>query len=377
MRLRRFGCGLLIAAGASVLTLLVAEAALRLFAPQPLLHDPDAFLPDPILGARLRPGFQDLVITTEFRSTWSINEDGHRGPRAGDRGAFPTRILTLGDSFTFGYGVEEEQAWPRRLESLLSAGGAPRAEVLNLGVGGYGTWEAIRYLDREASRLRPDLVLLAFYVGNDPHDNRRWYPSVPTFPVGDPAIGTGDRVESVKRWLGSRLHLYSLVSTRADELLVRAGLRRLVYPFEVDLLRSPPPEGVNAAWEATGAAFRELAHLVQRHGFRLRIVVVPMKHQVDDEFWERLTSRYASLAGAREVRALDRDRPQRIVEDLMMKEGLEWIDLLEGLRKASRSDPILPVRLYWPRDQHWTPEGHEAAARLIFGRLELEGLVPG
>ncbi len=376
MRLRGCLYGCMLAAGGAVTALLAGEALLRMVLPQPVLIDPDAFLPDPVLGVRLMPGFEATVATTEYRSTWVINEDGHRGPRAGERGPAAMRIVALGDSFTFGYGVEEEEAWPRRLEALVNAGTRDAVEVVNLGVGGYGTREEVRYLEREMGRLTPDLVLVAFYVGNDPLDNLRWSPDAargegPT----DPTRGEPDRIEMWKRWFGARSHLYSFVSIRADELLVTLGVRRLVYPFEVDILRTPPPAGVNAAWRATRGALEELARVTAEASIPVRVLIVPMKHQVDDGFWVRLTARYERLAGARAVRALDRERPQRILEDMLLDLGLEWFDLLEGLRREARRDAIVPTPLYWPRDQHWTPEGHATAARLIADRLALEGLI--
>lgn len=371
---RRLGCGLLLAVCATAVALVLGEIGVRFFVPQPLLRDPDAFVPDARLGARLKPGFEDTVVTTEFTSTWSINDDGHRGPRAGPKQADRLRIVAVGDSFTFGYGVEEEQAWPRRLETLLAAGGGDGPEVVNLGVGGYGTWEEARLLEQERGRLAPDLALVAFYVGNDPLDNRRWYPPVPVAVPGGSPIPTAmpDATERLKRWLGGRLHLYNLLATRGDELLVRTGLRHLTYPFEIDVLRAPPPESVVAAWEATGAGFRLLTHL-QDAGLAIRVVLIPMKHQVDDAFWQRLTAQYERIAGARAVRALDRTRPQRIVEDLLLDANLDAFDLLAGLREAAQQSE---EPLYWARDQHWTAAGHEAAARLIAARLRSEGLIP-
>lgn len=376
-RLRALGCGLLLAAGATAAGLVLAEIGVRIFVPQVLLHDPDAFVPDARLGARLKPGFTDTVVTTEFSSTWSINEDGYRGPRAGARadGESRLRIVALGDSFTFGYGVEEEQAWPRRLEALLNAGeGAPRVEVVNLGVGGYGTWEEARYLEKEREHLAPGLALVAFYVGNDPLDNRRWYPPVPVADPGGAPVPTvvPDTTERLKRWLGGRVQLYNLLATRGDELLVKTGMRRLVYPFELDILRSPPPEPVAAAWEATQAAFASLTYL-QEAGVPIRVVLIPMKHQVDDAFWQRLTAQYERLAGAAALPGLDRERPQRIAEALLLDAKIDSYDLLPGLREEARSSP---EPLYWSRDQHWTAAGHEAAARLIAARLRSEELVP-
>ena len=54
---------------------------------------------------------------------------------AGSHGGAAFRILCLGDSHTYGWGVKRREAWPAQLEALLDPPGAPaRFEVLNLGV---------------------------------------------------------------------------------------------------------------------------------------------------------------------------------------------------------------------------------------------------
>lgn len=362
MRGRSVGCGLGLLVAASTLGLLIAELGLRLFLPQPLLHDPDAFLPDPVLGARLKPGFSDKVVTTEFSSMWVVNADGYRGPRAGERGLRARRVVALGDSFTFGYGVEESETWPRRLEAILDEGPNQDGgvEVVNLGVGGYGTWQEALYLERIWEPLRPDLAIVALYVGNDPEDNARAAArsvarSAPGIAAGAPAGSEG-----LKRWLGSRLHVYSLISTRGDQLLVRAGLRRLVHPFEMEILMRQPPGSVQRAWEATREALARLAGFSAAHELKMMVVLVPMKHQISDAVWDRVVSQYARGADALE---LDREGPQRILSTMCAEAGLRCLDLMAGLREAASQHPEAP--LYWPRDQHWTASGHEAAARII------------
>jgi lysophospholipase L1-like esterase len=73
------------------------------------------------------------------------------------------RIAVLGDSFTFGYGVEGDAVWPAVLERLMS----PGVEVLNFGVGGYSTQDEAALLEHKALAFDPDLVLVG-YTLNDP-----------------------------------------------------------------------------------------------------------------------------------------------------------------------------------------------------------------
>jgi lysophospholipase L1-like esterase len=80
------------------------------------------------------------------------------------------RIAAIGDSFTFGYGVNQGEDFPAQLEQLLnsheSAGGR-RFDVLNFGVGGYSTVDEEAVLREKALPLKPDLVVLAYCL-NDP-----------------------------------------------------------------------------------------------------------------------------------------------------------------------------------------------------------------
>lgn len=66
------------------------------------------------------------------------------------------RILVLGDSATYGVGVELPEAWPLQLQAAL-----PGATVINHGVPGYTTFQAMGWLEREGLALEPDLVILA------------------------------------------------------------------------------------------------------------------------------------------------------------------------------------------------------------------------
>lgn len=377
MTLRRLRQHLTLAAAGAAMAVILAEVGLRLFYPQALLHDPDAFMPDPDLEARLKPGFTDRVVTTEFASTWRINEDGYRGPRAGERGPAAFRIAALGDSFTFGYGVEEEDAWPRRLEATLDEGRSPsaRVEVANLGVGGYGTFHEVAWLERVEQKVRPDLAVVEFYVGNDPADNARFAQrgaqrnGVAVSTELDPGAG---RVETIKRWMGSRLHLFALVSSRADELLVRLGARRLVYPFEMEVLLKRPPPVVDIAWRATDDALRRLAELSRRRGLKILVAVIPMRHQVSEMAWQRLLRHYGGPSAAP---GFDRDGPQGIVRALCEREGLPLFDLMAGFREEAARLGVDGREFYWSRDQHFNGRGHALAARLIAERLTRDGWI--
>jgi lysophospholipase L1-like esterase len=88
--------------------------------------------------------------------------------RRGDRGGGESfRILCLGDSHTYGLGVERSEAWPARLQELLDAAGGPRRfEVTNLGIPGSNSAQLLAALPANLARYAPDLLIVAT-GGND------------------------------------------------------------------------------------------------------------------------------------------------------------------------------------------------------------------
>ncbi len=83
------------------------------------------------------------------------------------------RIAAIGDSFTFGYKVNVEEAYPAQMERILNASASQdiHYEVLNYGVLGYNIHEYAAVLEHKALALEPDWVSIG-YVFNDPQPAR-------------------------------------------------------------------------------------------------------------------------------------------------------------------------------------------------------------
>ncbi len=109
----------------------------------------------------LSVNFQGVPVRT--------NSCGMRGREiALDKPEKVYRIAFLGDSFTFGWGVEEEEAFPWVVERLLrvNAQDGISVEILNLGVPGYSTFQQVALFEEKGLDFQPDAVVL-FFIDND------------------------------------------------------------------------------------------------------------------------------------------------------------------------------------------------------------------
>ena len=161
-------------ASSSFLVAFVAiEICLRAFG----VSFPSFYKVDQIRGYQLRANTQGLW-KREGNGNVSINSSGFRGPeftKTKPKSTF--RIAVLGDSFTESLQVNHDQTWIKLLENQLLKDQCldpklyENLEVMNFGVGGYGTGQALLTWEHHAIDFSPNMVLLAFYPGNDFEDN--------------------------------------------------------------------------------------------------------------------------------------------------------------------------------------------------------------
>lgn len=145
-----------------------------------VIHRPSGI---PGLVYELNPGSTRRVpVIKQAPMTIEINQHGMRGKAV--LRAKPTgwsRIAVLGDSTTFGYGVEASETYSAVLETLIRSKGQ-RCEVLNFGVTGYNTRDEAIQLEHRVMAFEPDMLILGYNL-NDPdtdhHTNGRVFFAAP------------------------------------------------------------------------------------------------------------------------------------------------------------------------------------------------------
>ncbi|HKY32786.1 MAG TPA: SGNH/GDSL hydrolase family protein [Candidatus Polarisedimenticolia bacterium] len=322
-----------LAMGAAVTALffLLLEGILRLsgLVPTQALRSPDGETLASIPGL-FEPG-QDFVdrIRPELPYRIRINSQGFRGRElAARKQPGTTRILCLGDSYTFGHHVEDGEAFPARLQESLRSSGIS-AEVINAGANGFTIVDELDFLRGKGLALQPDVVVLVFSQ-NDLRDLLRPQPMIEA--MRDHAALKSKPVLGPLLMVLQRTALFNGMQRGAAWLRVRR-LRR----------EAPVPLDEARLWRTYEAALGEVAALVKGAGGRLLVASWPSAEQ--------------AAAGA--------SPPAAALAALCGRLGVAFVDLLPAMLAPGARGPLYLV----PLDGHPSPEGHRAAAKALASRL--------
>ncbi|MBN1493524.1 MAG: hypothetical protein JW938_05195 [Candidatus Omnitrophica bacterium] len=112
----------------------------------------------------LKPNTEFVFSNPEFKTAYTTNSLGLRDDEAS---LHKPEIICLGDSYTMGWGVEQDETFAQRLEQMSNK------KVLNAGISSYGTVREMKLLNRlDTSNLE---YLIIQYDGNDYNENNTFY----------------------------------------------------------------------------------------------------------------------------------------------------------------------------------------------------------
>lgn len=169
-RARKLTFGLVLFGFCVLFTLLVGEVLARVMMP-PQREVPRWFVPHERYGFFQWKNFEQVYDYMRSDVTWTsrINELGLRGGPYDPGPPGSRRVLLIGDSFTFGYGLEEDRIFSAKLSRLLNASTAGWV-VINAGVGGWGTMQQSLFARDHWDLFQPDAIVLTV-CDNDANDD--------------------------------------------------------------------------------------------------------------------------------------------------------------------------------------------------------------
>lgn len=223
---------------------------------------------NPKIGHVHEPGAEAHLMGVDVR----INSDGFRDDEYSVERNEAYRIVVLGDSLTFGWGVEKEDTYEAILERELSA--VRPTEMINTGHGNYNTEQQVNLFREKGLKYNPDKVVVFFFI-NDAEVTpvrSRWTPV-------------------------ARLRSVTFLWSRVRGLLTRTAPGQTFEGFYSALYADDQPGFI-----AMQDAFLDLQGMCEEQGIELQVVMIPELHNLTEyPFREE----YGKVSGFLEANGID------------------------------------------------------------------------
>jgi lysophospholipase L1-like esterase len=280
--------------------------------------------PDPEMSHQHRPNSHAFLLGADVQ----INSLGLRDNEISTNKPPGTyRVVVLGDSTTFGWGVHFEETYPKLLEKSFNTN-PPSAqwkiyEVINTGIGNYNTAQEVASLKDRWLALNPDMILIGWYI-NDAE------------PTPKPS----------RNWIAYHSYGYVWLTSQFDSLLRNVGVNKTYKEYYNGLYADDQP-----GWKKSQNAFAELAQICRDRKIPLKIVLIPELH---------------SLSGDYEFKHID-----DLIRAVGATNGVEVLDLIDAF--PASGDP----KQFWasPEDAHPNDKANELMAAKIDATLRTENWI--
>jgi lysophospholipase L1-like esterase len=256
MKVREAAIGFLATATVFATLLAVSEITIRLYTYWSPIYDLEMSRyalelkissVNPLIGHVHKPHAKATLMGVPV----SINSDGFRDREYPvERGA-SRRIIFLGDSLTFGWGVEKSKTFKDILEARLSE--TRPTEIINFGTGNYNTEQEVNLFLEKGLKYKPDLVVI-FYFINDAEPTPQ---------------------KSNWEFLG-HLRTITFFWSRVESLLTMLGRHQDFREYYASLYSEEQP-----GWIAAKKAFLQLRDVCAKNAIALRVILLPELHALD------------------------------------------------------------------------------------------------
>ena len=314
---------------------------------------------DKRLGWRLKPHWTGRHEHFDFEAVYSINRYGFRGDFRETADKDEKAFAIVGDSFSFGLGVNDSDTFVKRLNSRAGQ----QHSYLNFSVPGYSTDQELLLVQQRVLVFHPDVVLLVVYLGNDLFDNELGFPlqannAKPYFMLDGDGLALKNSPVPLETKPTERVK-FDLSRVVMGDVDDGAGmLTRQLRRFELFRLLETPfrkyPELSNHFEDTFDyrqrlfeAIVKRLKSLCDRSDIELKIVLMPGRSFVQDpgtpsqQFQDYLRNGILSMG-------------ERIEADVM--------DLAQHLRQRYRESGEI---VFFPNEGHLTARGHEVVAEYL------------
>lgn len=343
--------------------------------------------------------------TGEFDYVVSINSLGFRDREFSPVKPTPYRILVLGDSFTYGWGVDIEQTWAKVLERNLK-NRQVEVEVANLGVPGTSPLDYAPFAQKAIPALKPDLVIIGVLQGDDLAQmkdyssrernqkrkaliNKMTAVIAGIYPNFSQWLRFSPKQKKLNQeWVAQTKKIYADYNAyeksrfdKLDDHIKQAFFsgnlnpHLMITPFKTPkfflyALNLDDPE-TKIFIDKMAEKFSDIKRVADKN--KVKVVVVSVPHPV--YISPKAFKTFEKFGFALDPKMLSADSMDEAVKTACAKAGVNFYEFTGSFRKQSDKNPPL----YFEWDNHFNPAGHKFLADLLTPKIaeELKGINPG
>jgi len=316
----------------------------------------------------LAPDVDGRHTLAEFDISFKTNSIGLRDKEYPHKSTETLRMLVLGDSFTMGWGVEQDEVFMEVFEKKINEDKIfdCNIEVLNAGVYGYGTVDELLFLQKMGLKLKPDIILLTFFIGNDIFENLDAYRKFFDRKKSEYPIKKSFSIWCV-RFIREHSSLYNFLMARLRNMKVfRSFYNKQTLLFnageprdEIELYEKSRQESISDYWKVTKDIILKIKRLCDENQIKLILMTIPSKVQVYNEQWTEISKKLEISEDS------DIELPDKILEKLCIDNGIYFYPLLDQLQASG----IENKDLYFKLDRHWKPYCHKIVGNYLYDYL--------
>ncbi len=290
------------------------------------------------------------------------------------------RILGLGDSFAI-YLRWINKNYHNFLQTNFDLScGKNKIEIINAGMEATGPGYNWHILNKYGDLLKPDLILVGFFVGNS--FNKMDFDTI------DLGELIWERRDPIERFLGYfrfkyfwlykyfyRRRVWMLEKRQKEKELSEGVIKRDEGVSKENFLRLERDRiwicdrnkrsDLVKLWDAKSNLMLNFKEWGRKRNIKVVFVIFPDEFQVNSDLFQEILKKYAISE-----ESIDLHFPNTLLLNFCNHHDLYCLDMLEQFQENAKSK-----QLYIPRDTHWNAEGNKLAADIIFNYLEKNNLV--
>ncbi len=299
----------------------------------------------------------------EFETNYVINSMGFRDKEYNFKKCKHCfRILMVGDSFTEGGGVQENESFSNLIEVELNKLYNTEIEVINTGISSNSVVLEYLMLKYKLINLEPDMVVLNIDISDIMQDSA--YLKEATFSSNMELMainGCGVTEKDYKIENIFNVKFFKLLNNIADKIIIKLGIKMKTvtrYPKKDIMITNnnylvSNIKEVNEYWDTTFIYLEQIVNITKTNNVDLIIVTYPWGHQISKDEWSE--GRKAFGFEENKIYSLN---PQRRIMSFCKKKDLTYLDISEKFIESKQKN-------YYTYDMHWNKRGHVIASEAM------------